>query len=141
MGRKERAGPPDEKVTINLGPVDVGRIDLLVEEGFYGSRTDVIRTAVRRLLEDHKAPLDEAIVRQAYSVGAVQWNRGAFEELRKKRERVNLRVVGVLRIANNVSPDLADAVIESIRVLGHLSAPAAVRKRLEPKMVGRDADA
>jgi len=141
MGRKERAGPPDEKVTINLGPVDVGRIDLLVEEGFYGSRTDVIRTAVRRLLEEHKEPINEAIVRQSFALGVVQWPKSAFEELRKKKERVNLRVVGVLRIAHNVSPDLADEVIESIRVLGHLSAPAAVRKRLEPKMVGRDADA
>ena len=134
MGRKERAGPPDEKVTINLGPVDLGRIDLLVDEGFYASRTDVIRTAVRNLLEEHKGPINDAIVRQSYAVGVVQWNRAAFEELRKKKERVNLRVIGVLRIAHNVSPDLADAVVESIRVLGHLSAPAAVRKRLEPKM-------
>jgi Arc/MetJ-type ribon-helix-helix transcriptional regulator len=141
MGRKERAGPPDEKVTINLGPVDVGRIDLLVEEGFFGSRTDLIRTAVRNLLDEHKESLNDAIVRHAYNVGVVVWPKSTFEELRKKNERVNLRVVGVLRIPHNVSPDLADAVIESIRVLGHLSAPAGVRQRLEPKMVGRDADA
>jgi Arc/MetJ-type ribon-helix-helix transcriptional regulator len=141
MGRKERAGPPDEKVTINLGPVDVGRIDLLVEEGFYGSRTDLIRTAVRRLLEEHKASLDDAIVRQSFNVGVIVFNRPVFEELRGKKERLHLRVIGVLRLTGGITPDLADEVIESIRVLGHLSAPAAVRKRLEPKMVRREADA
>ena len=138
MGRKVRSGPSDEKVTINLGPVDVGRIDLLVEEGFYGSRTDVIRTAVRKILDEHKESINDAIVRQSYAVGVVQWNRAAFEDFRKRKERVNVRVIGVLRIAHNVSPDLADEVVESIRVLGHLSAPAAVRKRLEPKMVRGD---
>ncbi len=141
MGRKERAGPADEKVTINLGPVDVGRIDLLVEEGFYASRTDVIRTAVRNLLDEHKELLSEAIVRLSFSVGVLLWNREALEALRKQKERVKIRVIGVLRIANDVTPDLADQVIESIRVLGHLSAPAAVRKRLERKMVQRETDA
>ena len=134
MGRKERAGPPDEKVTINLGPVDVGRIDLLVEEGFYASRTDVIRTAVRNLLDEHKEPLNEAIVRLSFSVGVLLWTRGALEDFRKRKKRVKIRVIGVLRIANDVSPDLADEVIESIRVLGHFSASPAVRKRLGPKM-------
>ena len=135
MGRKERAGPPDEKVTINLGPVDLGRIDLLVEEGFYASRTDVIRTAVRNLLEEHKEPINDAIVRGSYGVGVLVETRGTLEELRKQKKRAKIRVIGVLRIAHNVSPNLADETIESIRVLGHFSAPAAVKKRLEPKMV------
>ena len=138
MGRKERAGPPDEKVTINLGPVDVGRIDLLVEEGFYASRTDFIRTAVRNFLEEHKEPINDAVVRNSFSVGVIYLGKSAFEELRKRKERVNLRVVGVLRIGHNVSPQLADDAIESIRVLGHLSAPPAVRKRLESKMLRGD---
>ena len=135
MGRKERSGPPDEKVTINLGPVDLGRIDLLVEEGFYASRTDVIRTAVRRLLEEHKEPISDAIVRQSYSVGVVEMNRKAFEQLRDRKEKIDLRVIGFLRLASNIPLDLADETINSIRVLGHLSATPALKKRLAPKMV------
>jgi Arc/MetJ-type ribon-helix-helix transcriptional regulator len=147
MGRKERAGPPDEKVTVNIGPVDLGRIDLLVEEGFFGSRTDFIRTAVRNLLDERKDSIDEAISRFAeprtgngrvqlsFCVGALWWSRDELELLRKKNKRTKIRVVGVLRIAADVSPDLADETIHSIRVLGHFSAPAAVKKRLEPKMV------
>jgi Arc/MetJ-type ribon-helix-helix transcriptional regulator len=135
MGRRERAGPPDEKVTINLGPMDLGRVDLLVEEGFYASRTDAIRTAVRNLLEEHKEPINDAIVRDSFAVGVVLFTRGTLEELRKKKKRVKIRAIGVLRIAHNVSPDLAEQTIESVRVLGHFSAPAAVRKRLEPKML------
>ena len=135
MGRRERTGPPDEKVTINLGPVDLGRIDLLVEEGFYASRTDVIRTAVRNLLEEHKEPLNDAIARLSFGVGVLYWDRKAFEDHKKRKERAKIRIIGVLRFAHDVSPDLADEVIESIRVLGHFSAPAAVKKRLEPKTV------
>src|SRR5919108_6614066 len=120
MGRKERAGPPDEKVTINLGPVDVGRIDFLVEEGFFQSRTDLIRTAVRRLLDDHKGPIETAVTRDTMAVGVVVWNRKALEEMREKGERATIRVMGVLRLTGNIDPDLADEVIESIRVYGHL---------------------
>jgi Arc/MetJ-type ribon-helix-helix transcriptional regulator len=147
MGRSQRAGPPDEKVTINLGPVDVGHIDLLVEEGFYGSRTDFIRTAVRNLLEERKDSIDEAVSRFAETstgssrdvpsvcIGVMHMNRGALEGVRKMKKRLKIRVIGVLRIGGDVTPDLADEAIHSIRVLGHFSAPAAVRKRLEPKMV------
>lgn len=135
MGRKERSGPPDEKVTINLGPIDLGRIDLLVDEGFYASRTDVIRTAVRKLLDEHKEPINDAIVRNSYSVGVIVWDRSAIEELRKKKQRVNLRVVGVLRMTSGIDADHADDVIESISVLGHLSMPPKLRERLAPKIL------
>ena len=135
MGRKERSSPPDEKVTINLGPIDVGRIDLLVEEGFYGSRTDLIRSAVRQLLDGHEDSIKEAITRQTLAVGVVMWTRSALEEARRNGERLNARVLGVLRLASDISPELADETIESIRVLGHFSAPPAVRSRLAPKIV------
>lgn len=134
MGRKERAGPPDEKVTINLGPIDLGRIDLLVEEGFYGSRTDLIRSAVRKLLDGHKEQIDDVVVRNSYAVGVVHWSRAVLEEFRQRNERATIKVVGVLRLGRDMPPDLADEVIESIRVLGHLSASPELRKRLEPKI-------
>lgn len=135
MGRKGRSGPPDEKVTINLGPIDLGRIDLLVEEGFYASRTDVIRSAVRHLLDDHEEPIKEAVRRQTLAVGVVMWTRASLEEARKNGERLNARVLGVLRLGSDISPELADEVIESVRVLGHFSAPPAVLSRLAPKIV------
>ena len=79
MARPERTGPPDEKITINLGPVDLGRVDLLVEEGFYGSRTDFIRDAIRRLLDEHKAVLSDAAVRREVTVGFVRLGRSELE--------------------------------------------------------------
>ncbi len=134
MGRKERAGPPDEKVTVNLGPVDVGRIDFLVEEGFFQSRTDLIRTAVRKILDEHKTPIEDAVTRHTMATGVVIWDRSTLEDLRDRNEKATIRVIGVLRLTSSIDPDLADEVIESIRVYGHLSAPADVRKRLEPKI-------
>lgn len=135
MGRKERSSPPDEKVTVNLGPIDIGRIDLLVEEGFYSNRTDVIRSAVRQLLDGHDESIKEAVKRQTLAVGVVLWTRAGLEEARKKGERLDARVLGVLRVASDVSPELADDVIESVRVLGHFSASSEVRTRLAPKIV------
>jgi Ribbon-Helix-Helix transcriptional regulator family len=43
--------PDSEKITINLGFVDLGRVDLMVREGFYSNRADFIRTAIRNQLE------------------------------------------------------------------------------------------
>jgi Arc/MetJ-type ribon-helix-helix transcriptional regulator len=134
MARKERSSPPDEKISVNLGPVDLGRMDLLVEEGFYTTRTDLIRSAIRRLLDDHKEPIDQAIHRQALAVGVVHWNRKALEEARERQEQLDLRVIGVLRLGSDITPELADEVISSIRVFGHLSAPASVRRRLASKI-------
>ena len=134
MGRKERSGPPDEKVTINLGPVDLGRIDLLVEQGFYASRTDAIRSATRQLLDGHKVDIDEAVRRNSIAVGVVHWGRDSLEQAKRRNERLAVRVMGVLHLGSDVTPDLADEVIESIRVLGHFSAPAPVRDRLKAKM-------
>lgn len=89
----------------------MGKIDLLVEEGFYASRTDVIRTAVRRLLEEHREPINDAIVRQSFAVGVVVMNRSSFEEHRSRKERIDLRVIGVLRLTSDISPDLIIAAL------------------------------
>jgi Arc/MetJ-type ribon-helix-helix transcriptional regulator len=135
MARPERSGPPDEKVTINLGPVDLGRIDLLVEEGFYGSRTDFIRDAIRRLLEEHKTVLSDATVRREVTVGFVRLGSGELERAAKKRETLDIRVVGRLEIDDDVSPELADKVIGRISVRGSLQAPRQVLDRLGERVV------
>lgn len=135
MARTERLGPPDEKVTINLGPVDLGTIDLLVEEGFYGSRTDLIRAAVRRLLDEHRRAVDEAVVRRDVSVGLIVYTRKDFEEARRQGKRLNIRVVGVFHLPDSIDPDLADAVIERVWVAGRFMASKAVKARLGEKVV------
>ena len=134
MARPERTGPPDEKITINLGPVDLGRIDLLVEEGFYGSRTDFIRDAIRRLLEEHKAVLSDAAVRREVTVGFVRLGSTELERAVKKKEKLDLRVVGRLEIGDDVSAELAARAIERIAVRGSLHASAAVLERLGDKV-------
>lgn len=134
MARPERTGPPDEKITINLGPVDLGRIDLLVEEGFYGSRTDFIRDAIRRLLEEHKAVLSDAAVRREVTVGFVRLGSTELERAVTKKEKLDLRVVGRLEIGDDVSAELAARAIERIAVRGSLHASPAVLERLGDKV-------
>lgn len=130
MARPERSGPPDEKITINLGPVDLGRIDLLVDEGFYASRTDFIRDAIRRLLDEHKTVLTDAAIRREVTVGFVRLGRRELQRAVDGKERLDIRVVGRLEIGDDVTPDLADKAIARLTVRGSTQAPPKVLERL-----------
>lgn len=122
-----------EKITINLTPVDLGKIDLLVEQGLYASRSDLIRTGLRRLLEEHGDVVQRSVANRSLVVGAQFFGRSGLEKLRNKKEKVRARVVGLLHIGADVSPELADEVFENIAVVGVFRAPAAVQERLAPK--------
>ena len=124
-----------EKITINVGTVDLGQIDLLVNEGFYANRTDFIRTAIRRQLETRSAALNGTIARRALVLGTQFYSRQELEKLHKAGQSLEIRVLGLATIANDVSPELALATIASVEVLGAFRAPAAVKTALAPRMV------
>jgi len=126
MAPAERSGPDDEKVTINLGPVDLGRVDLLVREGVYSSRTDFIRGAIRKQLDEHSKLVDDVVTRKSYNVGLVVYSKGELEKLREKGERVRLRTVGVCIFGPGVTKELVSEVFEDISVLGSLRGPKEV---------------
>ena len=122
-----------EKVTINIGLVDLGQIDLLVDEGFYSNRTDFIRTAIRRQLETRSDSVNKTVVRRALTLGTQHYGRRELEELRDSGRMVDLRVLGLATIADDVSPELALATIASVEVLGSFRAPRAVKAALATK--------
>ncbi len=124
-----------EKITINIGLVDLGQIDLLVDEGFYANRTDFIRTAIRRQLETRAGSVDETVGRRALTLGTQHYGRRELEELRAAGRTVELRVLGLATIADDVSPELALATIASVEVLGAFRAPRAVKAALAPRTV------
>jgi Arc/MetJ-type ribon-helix-helix transcriptional regulator len=126
--------PESEKVTINLGFVDLGQIDLLVSEGFYSNRTDFIRTAIRQLLLHHHDVLKLAASRKMLVLGLQHFSRADLEALRDAGERLQLNVLGLASIAPDVTPELALATIESVRVLGAFNAPAGVKAALASRM-------
>src|SRR4051794_10165135 len=107
-----------EKLTINLGVVDLGQIDLLVQEGFYSNRTDLIRTAIRNQLASHADAIRQSIERNTLSLGLQSFTRSALEAVRASGELLHIHVVGLARIAEDVTPALARATIASVRVLG-----------------------
>jgi len=119
-----------EKITINLGPVDLGQIDLLVEEGFYSNRTDLIRTAIRNQLATHTQVIQESVTRRALVLGLQHFTRKDLEATRAANEKLAIQVLGLASIASDVSPELALATIESVMVLGAFHAPAAVKAAL-----------
>ena len=119
-----------EKITINLGYIDLGRIDLFVQEGFYSNRTDFIRTAIRNQLTTHGDAVSKSIDRHMLELGLRDITRADLEAAKKAGELLHIRVVGLARLANDVTPALAVATIGSITVLGALRAPAEVRKAL-----------
>ncbi len=130
-----RAPQPDsEKLTINLGYVDLGRIELLVQEGFYANRTDFIRSAIRKQLDLHDEVVSSTIQRQTLALGLRDYSRAELEALRTAGEMMHIRMVGLVRIANDVPPDLARATIASLTVLGGLQASAEVKKILADRI-------
>jgi len=124
-----------EKITINLGLVDLGQIDLLVSEGFYANRTDFIRAAIRRQLETRSAAVDDTMARRTLTLGMQHLSRRELEELRAADRMVELRVLGLATVAEDVSPELALATIASVEVLGAFRAPRAVKAALAPRTV------
>ena len=123
-----------EKVTINLGYVDLGRIDLLVQEGFFSNRTDFIRTAIRNELVRQAGDVTRAIDRHMLEVGLLELDAARLEAARAAGEVLHVRVVGLVRIAADVTPELARATIGSINALGALQASAAIRSALADRI-------
>jgi Arc/MetJ-type ribon-helix-helix transcriptional regulator len=124
-----------EKITINIGLVDLGQIDLLVDEGFYANRTDFIRTAIRRQLETRAESVNETVSRRALTLGTQSYSRRQLEELRAAGRKVDLHVLGLATLAEDVSPELALATIASVEVLGAFRAPRAVKEALASRTV------
>jgi Arc/MetJ-type ribon-helix-helix transcriptional regulator len=118
------------KITINLGYVDLGHIDLLVQEGFYSSRTDFIRTAIRNQIERHADVIRQAVTRKNVDLGLRHFSREDLEAARDAGQALDIRVLGLATIAPNVTPELARAAIASLTVLGALHAGAAVKAAL-----------
>ena len=123
-----------EKLTINLGVVDLGQIDLLVQEGFYSNRTDLIRTAIRNQLTVHAEEVKRTIARRTLTLGLQHVSRADLERALAAGEMLQIQVLGLARIADDVSPELARATIESIVVLGAFQASAAVRSALADRI-------
>ncbi|KQR63215.1 hypothetical protein [Acidovorax sp. Leaf160] len=119
-----------EKITINLGYVDLGQIDLLVAESFYGNRTDFIRTAIRNQLAAHADALKQVVARKMLVLGLQHFSAGDLEAARSAGQRLQIRVLGLASIDPAVTPELALATIESIHVLGALQASSAVKAAL-----------
>ncbi len=123
-----------EKITINLGFVDLGQIDLLVRESFYSNRTDFIRTAIRNQLASHGDVLKQVAARKMFVLGLQQFCAADLEVVRRAGERLQIRVLGLATLADDVTPELAVATIESITVLGALHAPRDVKAVLADRI-------
>lgn len=119
-----------EKITINMGPVDLGQIDLLVREGFYQNRTDFIRTAIRNQLTTHAEAVKQTAVRKELVLGLQHYTRRDLEAVRAGGEALDIRVLGLVSIADDVSPELALETIASLEVLGTFRASPAVKAAL-----------
>jgi Arc/MetJ-type ribon-helix-helix transcriptional regulator len=127
--------PDSEKITINLGLVDLGQIDLLVVEGFYSNRTDFIRTAIRNQLSVHAEPIRQTIARKTLVVGLRDVGKQELEQVAASGKKLQLHVLGLIRIADDVSPRLARAAIESLEILGALAASPKVKAALADRIL------
>ncbi len=123
-----------EKITINLGFIDLGQIDLLVQEGFYSNRTDFIRTAIRTQLATHAEVVKQTVARKTLVLGLQHYTRHDLEALRAAGQTLQIQVLGLASIAADVSPDLARATIDSLVVLGALHASPAVKAALADRI-------
>lgn len=123
-----------EKITLNLGYVDLGHIDLLVQDGFYANRTDFIRTAIRNQIERHGESVRKSVTRHELDLGLRHFSRAELEAVRASGETLRVNVLGLVTIAADVTPELARAAIASLTVLGALHASAAVKAALADRI-------
>lgn len=130
---RQRTGET-EKMTVNVGVVDLGHVDLLVQEGFYSNRSDLIRTALRNQLALHADVVKQTVARRTLTVGLQHYNRADLEAVVAAGQRLQLQVVGLARLADDVTPELALAAIESVTVLGAFQASPAVRRALSGRI-------
>ena len=124
-----------EKVTINLGYVDLGQVDLMVQEGFYSNRTDFIRTAIRNQLATHADVVRKTVARKTLELGLRHYSRADLEAVRDRGEKLQIQVLGLATIAADVTPELVEKTIDSITVLGVLQASPEIKAVLLNKMV------
>src|SRR3954447_9579472 len=127
-------GADSEKITINLGYVDLGHIDLLVREGFYSNRTDFIRTAIRNQLDRHADAVKQSTLRNSLDLGLRNFSRADLEAAQRAGQMLQINVLGLATIAADVTPELARATIASVSVLGALHATPAVKAALADRM-------
>ncbi|MFG1421419.1 CopG family transcriptional regulator [Roseixanthobacter liquoris] len=127
-------GPDTEKITINLGFVDLGHIDLLVQENFYSNRTDFIRTAIRNQLDRHAETVQKSVARNQLDLGLRHFSRQDLETVQAAGERLDIQVLGLAVIAPDVPPELARGTISSLHILGALQASPAVKAALSDRM-------
>jgi Arc/MetJ-type ribon-helix-helix transcriptional regulator len=128
------AKPVDEKITINVGFVDLGQIDLLVQEGFYANRSDLIRTAIRNQIAAHAEAVKQVVSRRTLVLGIHHLTVAELEAARARHESLDVRVLGLLSIAPDVTPELALQTVNSLVVLGSLHATPAVKAALAERM-------
>lgn len=126
--------PLDEKITVNVGVVDLGQIDLLVQEGFYANRTDLIRTAIRNQLAVHAEAVRQAVARKTLVLGLQQFTADDLRAVQAAGQTLQIRVLGLAAIAPDVTPELARATIHSVTVLGALQASPAVKAALADRL-------
>lgn len=133
-GRAQVRIGDSEKITINLGPIDLGHVDLLVAEGVYANRSDFIRTAIRNQIERHAEVTRQSVARRSVELGLRRIGRADLEAALDEGRRLDIRVLGLASIAPDVTPDLARASIASLEVLGSLQASPAVRAALADRL-------
>lgn len=127
-------GPESEKITINLGYVDLGHIDLMVQERFYANRTDFIRTAIRNQIERHAEAVAKSVSRKSLDLGLRHYSREELERARATGQTLEINVLGLASIAQDVTPELARATIASVVVLGALHASSPVKAALADRV-------
>jgi Arc/MetJ-type ribon-helix-helix transcriptional regulator len=130
---RQRTGET-EKMTVNVGVVDLGQVDLLVQEGFYSNRSDLVRTALRNQLALHADMVRQTVARRTLTVGLQHYSRADLETVVAAGQRLQVEVVGLARIADDVTPELARAAIASVTVLGAFQASPAVRRALSDRI-------
>ena len=126
--------PDSDKVTVNVGLVDLAQVDLLVGEGFYSNRTDFVRTAIRNQLQVHAEAIRQTVVRKRFVLGMHRYSRAELEQVRADGQRLDIHVLGLAVIEDDVSPELASDAIASVQVLGAFIAAPAVKQALADRI-------
>jgi Arc/MetJ-type ribon-helix-helix transcriptional regulator len=127
------ANSKPQQLNVTMDAEEIHQVDLMVEQGLYASRKDFLQLAARNLLREHGVEVPRPMTGELKVAGIAVHNRKSLEKLRAAGRQLELNVTGIFRLADDVTPELACAVIKSLTLRGTFEASAEVKATLKDR--------
>lgn len=120
-----------EKITINVNTSDLGKIDLLIHEGYYSNRTDFIKSAIKSQVNKHDDEINMILSskkKKDWFVGVYVLTEDELQALKRYGRKKAIRGMGLLIVDKDVSLDLMKTSISAIETYGVCRCSSEIKR-------------